>query len=110
MRTLIRITIIALVGFSVCEASNSQARDHQGLVSTIYRFNPLDTGLGSVDSMREFELTVSQNYPNPFRLGTTIDYVLPRQSFVEITIYDARGVRIRTLVSELQNAGTHRVM
>jgi flagellar hook assembly protein FlgD len=70
----------------------------------------LDSGTGSFDSAKQLEFIVSPNYPNPFRLGTTIDYVLPKQSFVEIGIYDASGLRIRTLVSEPENAGTHRVM
>ena len=44
-------------------------------------------------------------YPNPFNPETTISYDLPEQSFVEITIYDMLGKKVRTIVNEKQNPG-----
>ena len=42
-------------------------------------------------------------YPNPFNPETTIRYDLPEQSFVDITIYDMLGRKVRTIVNEQQN-------
>lgn len=50
-----------------------------------------------------------QNYPNPFNPSTTISYSLPVQSNVEIVIYDILGKEVNKLVSEVQQAGSHRI-
>ena len=50
-----------------------------------------------------------QNYPNPFNPSTTISYMVPNNSFVEVSIFNTVGEKIRTLVSEQQSAGYHSV-
>ena len=55
------------------------------------------------------QFQLKQNYPNPFNGITTIEYALPRKSRVQLTVYDALGRRIRTLVDEEQAPGTYRV-
>ncbi|HXF90686.1 MAG TPA: T9SS type A sorting domain-containing protein, partial [Candidatus Nitrosotenuis sp.] len=50
-----------------------------------------------------------QNYPNPFNPVTTIEYEIPRRCGVTITVYDIAGKRIKTLVSEEQEAGVYQV-
>jgi hypothetical protein len=49
------------------------------------------------------------NYPNPFNPETTIQFDLPAQSFVLLTIYDMHGRVVRTLVNGTKNIGTHNV-
>jgi hypothetical protein len=49
------------------------------------------------------------NYPNPFNPQTTIEYTLPKQSHVTLTIYDAVGQEIVALVNERQNAGIYSI-
>jgi len=56
------------------------------------------------------ELTLGQNYPNPFNPQTTIEYTLPERSYVLLTIYDALGREIRTLVNAQVHAGAQRAM
>ena len=51
-----------------------------------------------------------QNYPNPFNPVTTIEYHLPESGMVTIEVYNLLGQRVRTLVSEEQNAGQWRVV
>ena len=52
---------------------------------------------------------LSQNYPNPFNPVTMINYSVPRQSHVTITIFDALGRKSRTLVNEEKPAGHFQV-
>ena len=57
--------------------------------------------------VREFKLY--QNYPNPFNPKTIINYKLPITNDVGLTIYNALGQKIATLVSGRKEAGNHRV-
>ena len=49
--------------------------------------------------------TLHQNYPNPFNPITTLQYDLPEDVLVNITIYDIMGRVVKTMVNSQQNAG-----
>jgi len=53
------------------------------------------------------EFSLSQNYPNPFNPNTTINYTLPENGFVSLTIHDLLGREVATLVSSEQSTGQH---
>ena len=48
------------------------------------------------------------NYPNPFNPETWIPYQLANAGEVQITIYDMRGVLVRTLVLGHQPIGIYK--
>ncbi|MDZ7263478.1 MAG: S8 family serine peptidase [candidate division KSB1 bacterium] len=50
-----------------------------------------------------------QNYPNPFNPTTTISYAIDSYTEVQLTIFNLRGQKIRTLVDEQQSPGRHQV-
>ena len=60
--------------------------------------------IGSV--VKSFEL--KQNYPNPFNPSTSINFSIPRNSFVSLKIYDIKGSLVWTLVNENMNAGEYK--
>lgn len=55
------------------------------------------------------EFALHQNYPNPFNPTTAISYQLTAVSFVRLSIHDALGREVATLVSETKSAGIHTV-
>ena len=57
------------------------------------------------DVPQDYQL--AQNYPNPFNPSTTIEFTLPVQSDVSVTIYDALGNELEVLFSGSKSAGTH---
>ncbi len=53
---------------------------------------------------------LAQNYPNPFNPQTTIEYNLPRRSFVSLNVYNLIGQCVTTIVSEERLSGSHKVV
>ena len=50
-----------------------------------------------------------QNSPNPFNPVTTISFALAQDGRAVVTVYDARGRRVTTLLDAVLTAGEHRV-
>ncbi|MCX6132191.1 MAG: T9SS type A sorting domain-containing protein [Ignavibacteriales bacterium] len=53
---------------------------------------------------------LKQNYPNPFNPSTTVRYVLPRRSNVDIEVFNMMGQKISLLVQDRQAAGEYQVL
>ncbi|MBD3225194.1 MAG: hypothetical protein GF313_10725 [Caldithrix sp.] len=51
--------------------------------------------------------TLSQNFPNPFNPVTTIQYRITRPAWVELSIYNTVGQKIRSLVQEHHIPGNY---
>ncbi len=51
-----------------------------------------------------------QNYPNPFNPETNINYSIPEEGKVEVSIYNVKGQKVKTLVNETQISGEHTVV
>jgi hypothetical protein len=61
----------------------------------------------SVDdhSIKNFNYTLYQNFPNPFNPVTTIRFELPKSEKVELKIYDMLGREVKTLYNKVAPAG-----
>jgi len=55
------------------------------------------------------EFSLAQNYPNPFNPSTLINYDIPKNSKVRLTVYNLLGQRIRTLIDADKSAGRYSV-
>lgn len=55
----------------------------------------------------KFELY--QNYPNPFNSSTTISFTILREEFVELSVYNCLGERIKVLKNELLKPGNYTI-
>lgn len=53
---------------------------------------------------------ISQNFPNPFNPSTVINYSVPKDAHVSITVYNVLGERVATLVNAMRTPGQYSVV
>lgn len=71
--------------------------------------NIINTGIVKTESPVPQNFILHQNYPNPFNPVTKIRFGVPYNSFVTISVNDALGKNIETLVNENLNSGSYEV-
>jgi GH18 family chitinase len=64
-----------------------------------------NSSAGTIPHVFELE----QNYPNPFNPTTAVSYQLSAVSYVTLKVYDMLGREVATLVSGVQQPGSHTV-
>ena len=55
------------------------------------------------------KVKLNQNYPNPFNPVTKINYEMPSDGFVKVSIIDMMGREVKTLVENSQVSGMRSV-
>jgi hypothetical protein len=56
-----------------------------------------------------FKDDLSQNYPNPLKGETVINYSLAKSSRVNLSLFDVNGRLVKILVNGVKEAGSHTV-
>ncbi len=85
-------------------ANMDSTSDGDGMDTTSMVLTPCVTGFSSIEE-NLFHLTI---FPNPASDHTAIEYTLEENSDIKIELYDVAGKKICELLSEKQNAGSHR--
>lgn len=111
------------MGFAMSVSSNTVVMSAigQGFVGTIQQGNTrIESGVLADTSIRRTIIStvkeqclpitylLGQNFPNPFNPSTSIEYVLPKGSFVSLKIYNVIGEEVATLVSDVKSTGIHK--
>ena len=81
------------------------------LLTKIINFNDGRSYIVGTDEPEELptEYSLLQNYPNPFNPTTTIQYSIPNDEFVKLTIYDITGRVVKELVNGYKTAGKYNI-
>ena len=89
---------------AVDAANNESAPSNEVLAVADVISHINDRGINVIE---DFELR--QNYPNPFNPTTTIEYKIPKSSYVVLKIYNVVGEEIKTIVDGYKDAGVYKV-
>jgi hypothetical protein len=55
------------------------------------------------------QVTLAQNFPNPFNPTTTIKYSIPVEANVKLVVYNSIGEKVSELVNSVQATGNYQV-
>jgi photosystem II stability/assembly factor-like uncharacterized protein len=80
-----------------------------GSLGRIYKYNVNIISVSSNNGNLPESYELYQNYPNPFNPSTIINYSLPVESTVKITVYNAAGILIKTYNEGLRKAGRYSI-
>jgi WD40 repeat protein len=76
-------------------------------ISIINKDNPDNKSAVSINYTISPPYKISSNYPNPFANYTMINFSLPDNSKVELTIYNILGQKIKKVINNDYYAGSH---
>jgi O-glycosyl hydrolase len=79
-------------------------------VTTLVGSLRIPSAAGEKEGDGPSRFSFSQNFPNPFNPSTTIEFRIPRNGFVTVTVYNVLGKEVRTLVRAGRQAGRHCVI
>jgi photosystem II stability/assembly factor-like uncharacterized protein len=88
---------------------NSGSMSNSNTGSYLFRIKIASASTAVISSMESKDITLEQNFPNPFSLNSTIRYNLAQPENISLKVYNSLGQLIAILMNELQNAGTHEV-
>jgi hypothetical protein len=92
-------------------ASGILTKDFTRLGSVLWSPNPpVSTAVEGREAQIPVAFSLGQNYPNPFNPTTALEYTLPREAAVTVTVVNLRGEEVlRVLDGVRQSAGPHRL-
>jgi flagellar hook assembly protein FlgD len=50
------------------------------------------------------------NFPNPFNPSTTIEFLIQTNSYIELSIYNIKGQKIKTIAQNVFEKGYHSII
>jgi hypothetical protein len=74
----------------------------------IFKSTYIVTDVEPVSNLVPDDYELQQNFPNPFNPSTTINFSIPTEEFVSLSVFNSLGEKVSTLVSENLNAGTYK--
>lgn len=70
---------------------------------------PLPKAVNDNKTTLPYQFSLSQNYPNPFNESTIIEFEIPEDGNVELTVFNILGEKVSSSHWDNMNAGKYRI-
>jgi GH25 family lysozyme M1 (1,4-beta-N-acetylmuramidase) len=91
-----------IVGYADLDSYNGNLESFKTFISQITRVDRSSLNIPNA-------FLLYQNYPNPFNPTTTINFSIPKSSYVTLKVYDVLGREVTTLVNENKPSGNYSI-
>jgi hypothetical protein len=76
----------------------------------IYKYEIIDNSAIEEDNIATIENPIQiKTYPNPFNPTTTIDFSIQNKSHIELSVFNIKGQKIKTLINKQMQGGNHSI-
>jgi hypothetical protein len=107
----IRNAEMDLVTFTMRSRGSNTVEPALAEVSLVDANGNLTRGIISTEAdVTPKAFSLSRNYPNPFNPSTTINFSLPEQGNVKLSVFNLLGQEVKTLVSSDMEPGTYKAV
>lgn len=75
-------------------------------------FGFINDNVNDIENESKFiptEYMLMQNYPNPFNPSTQVNYSIPKEGVIKLTVFNVLGQLVTTLVDDYQKAGNYSI-
>lgn len=100
------LTLNMFVGKSVVGVSSSDNIVVRGSNFFNMKYNQ-STSVNSKNIKTPLKYSLAQNYPNPFNPVTRIEYTIPNEGYVSLSVYNMLGEKVMQLVDEIKSPGAY---
>jgi photosystem II stability/assembly factor-like uncharacterized protein len=76
----------------------------------VLKYQKPTVGVVEIPDGKPTAVHLMQNYPNPFNPSTVIGFQIPVRGHVTLTVYDVLGRAVATLIDEIREAGSGKVV
>jgi hypothetical protein len=104
----VRLVMARYLGLNKSSEINSSAYMYYGTTGAGVLRKDLLSDVQIISTELPSDYSLEQNYPNPFNPSTTIQFSIPKQSFVKLEVFNTLGEKVSTLASEEMNAGNYK--
>jgi chitinase len=98
-----------LAGIMIWALGQDIVANSQPLLETVGKTLNIVTSIYSEKLLAE-GYKLYDNYPNPFNPSTTIKFEIKESGFVNLSIYDVLGNKVKTLINEEKQSGIYEVV
>ena len=89
---------VSIQNYTVKKDGTKALRNQESYYSPVLKSGNVETGIINTEKAIAYKV-----FPNPFRDNIELSYDLPKETLVKIELFDSRGTKLSTLVSQTQS-------
>ena len=89
---------VSIQNYTIKKDGTKALRSQESYYSPVLKSGSVETGISNVEKTVAYKV-----FPNPFQDNIELSYDLPKETLVKIELFDSKGTKLSTLVSQTQS-------